>query len=188
MVNANNLYISYDVSGMQVCVTAASTADDIKLSVVEIVPQKSHSIVATVELTRIPSEFRAINSQRVAEDYYGMTNVMLNEREGNCDIIAQEMELMDPEMTLPYMQKLQENDLYIIKSIHVTKNRRNEGIGSCVLQQLPQVLKRITNDQNPVIAVIPSVKVTGTLDKVKNFFTKNGYKKVHTCAQTLYFC
>lgn len=186
-MNKNNLYISYEVSGMQVCVDNASTADDIKLTVVEVIPQKSHSIVGTVEILRVPSDMRSINKQRVAEGY-GMANIMAGERDCQADIVAIEMDLADPVDSEPYIQGLKENDMYVIKSIEVVKKRRNEGIGSCILQQLPQVLKRISNDSNPVIAVVPMGKKDVDDAKAINFFKKNNFKKVHACAQTYYFC
>lgn len=186
-MDKSTLYISYEVSGMQVCVDNTSTADDIKLTVVEVIPQKSHTIVGTVELLRVPSDMRSINQQRVAEGY-GMANIMAGERDCQADIIAIEMDLSDPVMSEPYIKGLQDNDMYVIKSIEVPKRRRNEGIGSCILNQLPQVLKRITNDGSPVIAVVPMGKKVEDDAKAVNFFVKNGYKKVHACAQTYYSC
>lgn len=188
MVDKNTLYISYEVSGMKTCGDSASTADDIKLTVVEVIPQKSHSIVGFVEITRIPSSLRKENLGRVA-DGYGMANVMQNERDSRADIIAQEMDLTDPLYSEPYIQQLTKNDLYVIKSIEVPKNRRGNGIGSCILSQLPAVLQRITNDSHPVITVVPYIKgKQDDIAKAKKFFEKNNYKKVHACAQTLYSC
>ncbi|MBQ8806139.1 MAG: hypothetical protein IJZ68_06605 [Bacteroidaceae bacterium] len=186
-MNKNTLYISYEVSGMQVCVDNASTADDIKLTVVEVIPQKSHSVVGTVEILRVPSDMRSINKQRVAEGY-GMANIMAGERDCQADIVAIEMDLNDPMESEPYIQGLKDNDMYVIKSIEVSKRRRNEGIGSCILQQLSKVLSRISNDSNPVIAVVPMGKKDEDDAKAVNFFEKNGFKRVHACAQTWYYC
>ena len=99
------------------------------------------------------------------------------------------MDLTDPLYSEPYIQQLTNNDLYVIKSIEVPKNRRGNGIGSCILSQLPAVLQRITNDPHPVITVVPYIKgKQDDIAKAKKFFEKNNYKKVHACAQTLYSC
>jgi GNAT superfamily N-acetyltransferase len=187
VIDKNTLCISYEVSGIQVCADNASTADDIKLTVLETIPQKSHTIVGTVEILRVPSDMRSINKQRVAEGY-SMANIMAGESDYQADIVAIEMDLEAPVDSEPYIQGLKENDIYVIKSLDVAKRRRNEGIGSCILQQLPKVLSRIGNDSNPVIAVVPMGKKEADDAKVINFFKKNGFRRVHAHAQTWYFC
>lgn len=182
--NNNNLYITYNVSGMQVCVDNASTVDDITLEFSEIIPAKPHTIIGHVEITRIPSDLRQINFERV-EGGYGMMNAMSNERDSKADVIAQEMNLEDPVKTEPYIQGLMNNDLYVIKNIKVIKC--GQGYGSYILKQLPKVLKRITNDRRPVIAVVPNSKKATDVERVIHFFELNDFKKVHACAQTRYF-
>lgn len=188
MKDTSRIYLTYEVSGMHVCDDLSSPADDIVMDLIETVPNKEHNLVGHIELTRIPSDLRSINADRVA-DGYGMANIMMGEQDSRADIIAQEMNLMDPDAKEPYIKALKGNDLYVIKFIAITKNRREDGYGSYALSKLPAALKRITNDQNPVIAVVPAEHGKDSdLERAKDFFKKNGYKKVCSCAQTWYYC
>ena len=188
MVDKNALYITYEVSGIKPCGDTSSSADDIKLDVMEVIPQKTHNLIGYIEIVRIPSSLRKSNADRVAAGY-GMENVMSSERDSRADIIAQEMDIADPLYTEPYIQMLAENDMYVIKFMQVTKNRRGQGYGSAILDQLPAVLRRIANDEHPVIAVVPSTTSKQVdIERVRNFFEKNNFKRVHACAQSWYRC
>lgn len=188
MKDTSRIYLAYEVNGMHVCDDLSSPADDITMDVIEIVPGKEHNLIGHIEITRVPSDLRSINIERV-DAGYAMANIMMSERDSRADIIAQEMDLQDPDIKEPFVKALKENDMYVLKFFQITKNRREQGYGSYALSKLPAALKRITNDRRPVIAVVPAENGKGfDLERAKHFFEKNGYKKVHACAQTWYFC
>lgn len=182
------VYLNYEVSGMHVCEDSMGTVDDIRIDVIEVIPSKAHNLLGHIEIIRIPSDLRSINIERV-DTGYGMANAMMTETIAKADVIAQEMGLSNPSLKQSYVRALKENDMYVIKFFQMTKNRRGQGYGSYVLSKLPAALKRITNDRRPVIAVVPYAPNKPEDDeRVKNFFTKNGYKPVTSNAQTLYYC
>lgn len=188
MQEARRVYLRYEVSGMHTCDDSAGTVDDIYIDVIENIPQKAHNLLGHIEIIRVPSDLRSINMGR-AEAGYGMTNAMMAETIAQAHVIAQELGLAHPDINQPYVQALQENDMYVIKFFQITKHRRGKGHGSYVLSKLPEALRRITNDQHPVIAVVPyAQQKPEDNERVVKFFEKNGYKRVDTCAQTLYYC
>lgn len=183
----NNIYLNYEASGMYAC-NNVRVADDIRIDIVEIVPGKSYTPVGCVEIVRFPSDLRSINIECVDAGYM-MASAMMAESAAKADIIAKEMSLDNPSIRQPYIRTLKENDLYVIKSFQIAKNLRGKGYGSYALNKLPAALKRITNDRRPVIAVVPQVlNKSDDSERVIKFFEQNGYKKVDSCAQTLYYC
>lgn len=188
MQEISRICLNYEVSGMHVCDDGMSTADDININVMEIVPGRAYNLLGHIEIVRIPSDLRSINIERV-DAGYGMANVMMAERDAMADVVAHEMRLQNPDIKAPCVRTLKENDMYVIKFFQITKNRRGQGYGSYVLSKLPAALSRITNDRRPVIAVVPYAPNKPEDDeRVKNFFTKNGYKPVTSNSQTLYYC
>ena len=187
-MNTSRIYLNYEVSGMHVCEDGMSPVDDIHLDVVEIIPGKAHNLLGYIEIIRVSSDLRNINIERV-DAGYEMANVMMSERDSMADVVAREMSLASPNIRIEYVRALKENDLYVVKKFYLASINRGKGYGTYVLGKLPAALRRITNDRRPVIAVVPYAPNKPEDDeRVKNFFTKNGYKPVTSNAQTLYYC
>lgn len=188
MNKTSRIYLSYEVSGVHVCDDGTRTVDDVNIDIAEIIPGKAHNLLGRIEIVRIPSDLRSINIECV-DAGYAMASAMMAESAAKADIIAKEMNLDNPSIRQPYVKMLKENDLYVIKSIQITKNLRGMGYGSYTLSQLPAALKRITNDRHPVIAVVPyAFNKPADDERVIKFFERSGYKRVDARAQTLYYC
>ncbi len=179
------IFINYETSGMCVCGDTAGTKETIKLTIIEVEPGKTYNTIGKVEVTRYPSDTRLLNFKR-REDGYSMAVLMSCDKDCQADIIAQEMDLYDPCPMEPVNRVLKDNDLYVIKSMFITKRKRDKGYGTYVLCHLQDVLKRISNDSRPVIAVVPhAFENPADTDRVVRFFESNDFKKAHNLAQTM---
>lgn len=179
------IFMNYETSGMCVCGDTAGTKETIKMTIIEVEPGKSYNAIGKVEVARYPSDMRLLNFRR-REDGYSMAALMSCDQDSQADIIAQEMDLSDPALTEPAIKVLKDNDLYVIKSMFITKRKRDKGYGTYVLSHLQDVLKRISNDSRPVIAVIPhAFENPADTDRVVRFFKSNDFKQAHAASRTL---
>jgi GNAT superfamily N-acetyltransferase len=138
-----------------------------------------------MEINTYPSDARPLNVHR-RKDGYSMAMMMSCDKDSCSDVIAQEMDLYGAHLVEPAIQALGYNDLYVIKSMFITKRKRGKGYGTYVLSHIEDALRCISNDSNPVIAVVPhAFENPADTDRVIKFFKSNNFKQVHEDSRTL---
>lgn len=186
---ANDLYITYNIEGLMLH-PAASTytpnsfvgyGDDIHIQLYEPQYDTEPRIVAEVELTRVPSDFR--NRQPHG---YNMLEALRCEKSSNGHIIARDFD--DPRLkSMNIESRLKFNDVYIIRRLQVSDLYRNRGYGTFVLENLKSWIHRITGDPMAIVITVPNERNAELPAHARAFLQKRGFATAPFESPVLYF-
>ena len=150
--------------------------------------------VATVMITRVPSEFKRGNRKYCPPGYNML--IAMDSASGDLTVVALELGLGDEEeATWAAIFGLKTSDLYYVDSVYVKPEWRGLGIGANILHRIKPMISRHFQVNSPLIVLLPSPVEIDRADpnfekmkeRLRNWYLRNGLMCIAKDSQTLCF-
>ena len=150
--------------------------------------------VATVMITRVPSEFKRGN-RKYCPPGYNMF-IAMDCTSGDLTVVALELGLgSNEEKSWAATFGLKASDLYYVDSVYVKPEWRGMGIGANILHRIKPMISRHFQVNSPLIVLLPSPVEIDRDDpnyekmkeRLRNWYLRNGFIYADEGSETLVY-
>lgn len=198
----SNFSISYELCGEHNIGLANSHPDNNLFSTIKLslIMENGESVddqlyIAQAIVTRIPSSFWSAN-KRPMPDGYDMVSIVDNSTDAKLLEVFSTLELLSSNELTIVTAALEENNFYFVEKIKVAQAFRGQGVGTFFAKMLPQWIRMITSEKEPLITVLPipvgnleenTIVFNEKTKKLIQFFENAGYEQLVGNRRAMYY-